>query len=177
MAAPEVFGIIFKKHGIKLVSEPVDIKIFQRFFLSFMDKGFQITEKNMDRGQQSHVTERFEFQGDRIIKKFLFKVNTGYPVSVQHDPVFLLGIRPSGRQGHFPVKKNIVVGGGTLFGEHFFPPFVDFGDFGEKTVSAHIHPVAVVVYRFGYAAHGFAFFKYNHFIIIIHVRAAGLSVR
>ena len=176
MASPEVFGIIFKKHGVKLLAESVDIKIFQRFLFPFMNQCLQVAEKNMDRGQQTHVLERFEFQGNRVIEKLLFKINTGYPVPVQHDSVFLLGVRPSGGQGHFPVQENIVVSGGTLFREHFIPPFIDFGNFGEEAVPAHIHAVAVMVYRLGYAAHGFAFLEYDYFIVIVHVRASGLSV-
>ncbi len=68
--------------------------------LTLVDHGGEITAAGLDRVDKSHVDESFRFKGYGIIKKFLFKINTGHSVAAQHDPVFLLGIGAAGRERH-----------------------------------------------------------------------------
>ena len=47
MSAPEIFRIVFKKHGIQLPTKPVDIEVFQRIFRPFMEQSGEVTEAGL----------------------------------------------------------------------------------------------------------------------------------
>ncbi len=165
MASPEILGVVFKKHGIQFAAKAVDIEIFQRIFPALVDHGSQITAARLDRIDKSHIDKGFRLKGYGIIKKFLFKINTGNPVAPQHHPVFLLRVRAAGGKRHLAVQYDIVISRRTLQGKHVVPPCIYFGHFGEKTVAAHIHAVALIVDGLGDAAHGLALFQDGNLVI------------
>ena len=121
-ASPQIFRILFKKHGIQFPAEPVDIKIFQGIFLSFVKHGGQITEAGLKGGNEPHIFKGFPFQGNRIIKKLLVKINTRYPVPGEHHPIRLFRIRPACGKRGCAFQNNIIIGGSPLGRKHFLPP-------------------------------------------------------
>ena len=147
-SAPEIFRIFLKKHGVELPAETVYIEILQRVFLSFMYDAYQIAEAGLEGRDQAHVFKGFPFQGDRIVKKFPVKINPGYPVSGEHDPVRLFRIRAAGGKRRRALKDNVVISGRALQREHIVPPFVHLRIFGKKAVASHIHSVAIMFYCF-----------------------------
>ena len=61
MASPEVFGVVLKKHGIKLFAEAIDIEILEGFFLALVDCGAEIAAHGNDVGPKPHVRKGFPF--------------------------------------------------------------------------------------------------------------------
>ena len=161
MAAPQVLRVVLEEHGVKLAAETVDIEILQRVFFSFENRCFQVTEACHDGSGQSHILEGLPFQGNRIVKKLLIKINPGHAVSRQHDPVFLLRIRAARGRLHGTLQINVIPGRGTLLGQHLCPPLVDLRHFGEETVAAHVHAVAFIADGLGDTAHVLALLQYG----------------
>ena len=126
MTSPQIFCIMFKKHGIKLFTKTIDIKIFKRIFLSLENTCSDIAETGNHGCSQSHVLKGLYLQRNRIIIKFTIKEDTGYTISAQHDPICFLRIRSTLMHLHWSFQNNIIIGRCTLLGKHLFPPFIYF---------------------------------------------------
>ena len=161
MAAPQVLRVVFKKHGVELAAETVDVEILQGVFFSLKNRCFQVAETCHDGGGQSHIFEGLPFQGNRIVEKLFIKINTGHAVSRQHDPVFLLRIRAARSRLHGTLQINVVPGRCSLLRQHLCPPLVDLRHFGEETVAAHVHAVAFIADGLGDATHVLALLQYG----------------
>ena len=103
MPSPEIFRIIFEEHGIQFAPETVDVKVFERLFLPFVEQRGKITETGLQSGDKPHVFEGFKFKGNRIIEKLSVKINAGHPMPAQHDAVFLLWVRAAHHKRHLAV--------------------------------------------------------------------------
>ena len=55
MAAPHIFRVVLKKHGIQLFAEPVDVEILQGNLFALVHHAAQIAESRFNRGPQSHI--------------------------------------------------------------------------------------------------------------------------
>ncbi len=87
-------------------------------------------------------------------------------MSCQHDTVFLLRIRPSLGYRHGTMQNNIIVCRMPLHWKHMIPPGIYLRNFGEETVSSHIHAVPFIIDCLGNTSKTITFFKYNYLDIL-----------
>ena len=168
VTSPQLLCVALEEHGVQLLAEAIDIEVLQGILRLLGYGSLQIAEARHHGGGKAHVLDGSRIDFDRIVVKLLSVIDTGYTVTCQHHPVFLLRIRSACRQGHLASQLLIIVGGSALQGHNLVPPLCYPVVLGEETVSADIHPVAIVTHCAGDTADLLTLLQ-NQYLVLIRL--------
>ena len=162
MAAPELFRVAFKEHGVELLAEAVDVEVLQRILGQFARRRRQITHARLQRGGKAHVADGVRVHAHGIIKELFMVIDARNAPAREHHLVGALRVGPARFQGHIAAEDAVVHRGRALQGHELFPPGHHAVVLGKEAVAADVHAVAVVAHGAGNAAKGLRFLKDRH---------------
>ncbi len=162
MAAPQLFGVAFKKHRVKLSAEAINIEIFERCFGQFFHDRGKVRKAGSERGRKSHGADCREIHFYGIVKKFSAVIDSRHALPAKHYAVSFFRIGAVFRKRDRAVQDDVVERRRALQRHQIFPPFRDAGILGKETVAADVHPVTVVADSFRNSADFAGFFKDCH---------------
>ena len=159
VAAPELFRVALKEHGIELPTKAVDVEILQRILRQPVRRRRQIAHARLYRGGKAHVADGVGVHAHGIIEELLVVVDARNAPAGEHHLVAGLRVRPARLQRHVAPKDAIVHRRRALQGHELFPPGHHAVVLGKETVAADVHAVAVVAHGAGDAADGQRFLE------------------
>ena len=146
MAAPQLLRVALEEHRIQLAAETVDVEVLQIVFRQLVEHGLQVAEAGHHGELEAHGLQRVGAQRNRVIEEVAVPEDTGHSVALEHHLVLRLRIGAARLHVVVAAELLVIIGGCALQRQNGLPPIHDAFVFGEETVAADIHAVAVVLH-------------------------------